>query len=763
MNRLTALIGRQPLAVQIGALIAATALPLILAFSLVFVQLVLNEQGRAREALLLRTRTLAALVDNEIETFAAIGWALANSRSLETDDLASFQKEAAKAVLFVPGGWLTLSRPDGQVVVSTLEPLDSVMPMHPEPERVAAALASGKPQVSDLVLGPISKRLNPYVEVPAFRGGAAHYSLAVAMPPERFLALMQSKTSAGEVVGLVDRNRRFIARIPDHERRLGRPASDDWRSAMAGSAEGWFEGMTLEGALTLTAYAPTSHGWTVGIGVPVTQLTEPTRRLFWETAVVAVGLLGLGAFLASLLALRITRGMNALALTAAKVGAGEAVAAPAAPFAEAHAIGAALARASEELKRRGDLIARDKEALEAQVAARTRDLVREMEQKAKVEDQLLQSQKMEALGRLAGGIAHDFNNMLAVIVSSLELLQRRAARGQGDLAPLVDAALKGAHRATGLTRRLLTFSRQQPLAPVVADINEIVRDMGLLLERTLGDRIRLDMDLNRGLWPIRIDPTQFEQAMVNLAANARDAMSSGGRFAVSTRNATAGASEPDGPAAAGVAVTASDTGCGMEPDIAARAAEPFFTTKAVGRGTGLGLSQVDGFVRQSGGRMRIDASPGRGATVELWFPRYDEALEAGAERGANAAEAGRARPGETVLVVDDEAEVRAMVVGELRELGYDTLEANGAEEALQARGTFHLLLTDVVMPGMSGRNLAEIVTARRPETCVLFMSGHAPGGILDERPGGDLNLLRKPFTIEELASAVRRTLNGIAG
>jgi signal transduction histidine kinase len=757
-DRAVAAFSRRPAAFQIGLLFVATALPLIVASGFMFVSLAWLERVRLCDELLVRARTLAALVDDEIAMHAAIGWSLAASSQLSEDDLPGFRAEAEAAVKFVPGSWLALKRPDGQVVLDTRLPPGTPLPAYGM-KIARQATATRKPVVVDLTLGPVSTTLAPYVEVPVFRNGSEAYSISVVMDPARFLALFKEKVADGELVALVDRNKRFIARIPDHDRHLGQLAGEGWRAAMAKSPEGWTDSRTLEGTYALTAYAPTDQGWTVGIAIPEDQLAAPARRLLYQTAAVAIGLLALSVGLASLIALRINRGMSALACAAERVGAGEMVEAPEAPFAEARAIGAALACASAELKRRADLLARDKKDLEAEVSWRSEELRREAAHKARIEEQLRQSQKMDALGKLAGGVAHDFNNVLTVIVSSLETLKRRLDEGDANRR-IVDAALRASDKAAGLTRRLLAFARQQPLEPAIVDLNGVIHELCDFLRSTLGVRIELEMKLADDLWLVNLDPRQFEHALVNLVANARDAMESGGRLTIETRNA-----EPDklfaaqttgASAVPSVVVTVKDTGHGMDAETLARAFEPFFTTKPTGKGTGLGLSQVHGFIEQSGGHLEVWSEPGRGATIQLWFPRSQE-TEAPSVPAQASQTSAKARDGETVLVVEDEDGVRAAVTRALRDLGYATLEANGGDEALRVSQRFDLVLSDVVMPGLSGFELVERMRARREGLPTILMTGHVPRSVLSAHDPE--SILRKPFTFEQLAMKVREALD----
>ncbi len=370
----------------------------------------------------------------------------------------------------------------------------------------------------------------------------------------------------------------------------------------------------------------------------------------------------------------------------------------------------------------------------------------------RAQDALVQAQKMEALGQLTGGIAHDFNNMLTIVIGNLDLAKRRLAKG-ASAEKQIGHALDGAERAAALTERLLVFARRQPLAPTVCDVNRLLGNLSELLRRTLGKTMRIEARAAPGLWQVSVDAAQLESAIVNLAINARDAMDGAGTVRIETANLSVGG---DGSGVAPgdyVCLSVSDDGAGMPPEIATRAAEPFFTTKAPGRGTGLGLSQVYGFVGQCGGHLDIRSAEGAGTTVTLYFPRYDGVGDPGAM--PDSSELPRGRPGEVVLVVEDEDKVRGTTAAAVRELGYEVREASGGKEALallEQDPSVRLMFTDIVMPGLDGRALAERALEQRPGLKILLTSGHAPGA------GEEKELLRKPFTIERLARALRTTL-----
>lgn len=399
-----------------------------------------------------------------------------------------------------------------------------------------------------------------------------------------------------------------------------------------------------------------------------------------------------------------------------------------------------------------------------------RDVTREREQ----EEQLRQAQKMEAVGQLTGGIAHDFNNLLQIVVGNLELTQRNLPVESPRLKRSVDNAMTGAKRAATLTQRLLAFSRRQPLEPKPVSVNKLVAGMSELLARSLGETVQVETVLAGGLWRVEVDPNQLENAIVNLAVNARDAMPDGGKLTIETANTRLDESyaQQNVEVTPGqyVVICVSDTGTGMSKEELARAFEPFFTTKQIGKGTGLGLSQVYGFVKQSGGHVKIYSEAGekedhhRGTTVKVYLPRY---LGSG-EEGDDEPEAENAPEGgleETILVVEDDADVRAYTVEVLRELGYGVVEAPDGATALKllrdAETRCDLLFTDVVLPGgMNGEQLASEAHQARPGLRVLFTTGYARNAIVHHgRLDPGVKLITKPFTYADLAARVRDVLD----
>ncbi|WP_210301967.1 PAS domain-containing protein [Methylobacterium brachythecii] len=403
------------------------------------------------------------------------------------------------------------------------------------------------------------------------------------------------------------------------------------------------------------------------------------------------------------------------------------------------------------------------ETLEQRVADRTAELMQ-------TEEALRQSQKMEAVGQLTGGLAHDFNNMLAGISGSLELMQSRMLQGRvSDLERYIAAAQSAAKRAAALTHRLLAFSRRQTLDPKPTDANRLIEGIVDLVRRTVGPSVAVEVVGAGGLWPTLVDPSQLENALLNLCINARDAMPEGGRIVIETGNRwldQRAAKERDLEPGQYISLCVSDNGTGMTPDVIAKAFDPFFTTKPIGEGTGLGLSMIYGFVKQSGGQVRIYSEVGDGTMVCLYLPRHLGAA-AGPEAVPDLSEAARAKAGETVLVVDDEPTVRMLVTEVLEDLGYAAIEAaDGASglKVLQSDVRIDLLVTDVGLPGgMNGRQMADAALVSRPELKVLFITGYAENAALNHgHLAHGMQVMTKPFSLEALAARIRGIIEGNA-
>jgi signal transduction histidine kinase/ActR/RegA family two-component response regulator len=422
-----------------------------------------------------------------------------------------------------------------------------------------------------------------------------------------------------------------------------------------------------------------------------------------------------------------------------------------------------------------DAEARLRAVLEERVAERTRELTEanvrlqdEAVERAKVEETLRQSLKMEAVGQLTGGLAHDFNNLLAGISGSLEIMGLRARQGRmADFDRYLGVAMTAVDRAAGLTHRLLAFSRRQMLDPKPTDVNRLVGGMEELFNRTVGPGVRIESNLAGDLWPALCDPNQLENALLNLILNARDAMPHGGHLRIDTKNSTF----PDWrrgtnidpvsrvPAGEYMCLIVTDTGMGMPPDVVARAFDPFFTTKPTGQGTGLGLSMIYGFVQQSGGHVLLSSEIGHGTTVSIYLPRHLGTADAVADVNVTTP-ALRAEAGVVVLLVEDEAALRMIIREVLSDLGYIVLEAENGQSGLrivQSRARIDLLLTDVGLPGgLNGRQLADAALQHRVGLKILFLTGYAESAAVGNgRMESGMEVMTKPFTLDALATKVQ--------
>ncbi len=403
------------------------------------------------------------------------------------------------------------------------------------------------------------------------------------------------------------------------------------------------------------------------------------------------------------------------------------------------------------------------DTLEAKVEARTRELAAandrltaEIAERERAEARLVQAQKMEAIGQLTGGIAHDFNNLLTAVIGSLDLLLRRT--DDEKIRRLASMALQAGERGATLTAQLLSFSRRQHLSPVPVEPNQVVASMADLLARSIGAAVTVELDLADDVWRAMVDPTQLEVVLLNLAINARDAMPSGGVVRIATRNLAA---VPDALTAelnpgAYVSIEVADTGAGMTPAVLARAFEPFFTTKGQGKGTGLGLAQVYGFARQSGGTVRIVSAENEGTVITLYLPRTNEVADPVAIERLAQATGSRQR----ILVVDDDNDVRGVAAQMIEEIGYQVVAAASGSEALTefGRASFDLVLTDVVMPGMSGVDLARRIRAVAPAMPLLFASGYADVATFGDELAAE-TVLKKPYRIGEVAARIGDALS----
>jgi signal transduction histidine kinase/CheY-like chemotaxis protein len=760
------LIARLTIRGYLVLLTLAIVVPILIFAAILYFGYYNSELSRIETDLQYDARQLALTVDRDVAGLQHSAQTLATATRIRDRDYAGFYEQAQRVRSF--GGVNILLRElNGQQVVNTRVEYGTPLPLEPLASD-QQALSMRRPVISGVIVGAVARQHVFTITVPIINDDQVTHFLNLSVPVSRLVNLVQENLVTGRRAGIVDNAGLIMARSERSQDLIGAPAARDFLE-QARKETGVWAGTNIRGEIVRTASAVAqTSGWIIYVSLPESTIRDSLRETFWAVTALGVALTIAALLLAYMVGGRLAGSMHLLAAEAAQLGRGERVAARTLPVTEINEIGNAISAASVDLAQReserdkaiGDL-RRLSGSLEKMVSDRTHELVDEMARRESAEETLRQAQKMDAIGKLTGGIAHDFNNMLAVVLGNLDLAKRRLAKGVTNIDQYLNGAQEGGRRAAALTQRLLAFSRQQPLAPEAVDANKLVSGMSEMLRRTLGEAIRIETVLAGGLWRIYADPNELENALLNLAVNARDAMPEGGKLTIETGNAHLDdryvAEHPEVSAGQYVMLAVTDTGVGMTGEVSEKAFDPFFTTKSSGVGTGLGLSQVYGFVKQSGGHVRIYSEVGEGTTIKVYLPRYFGAAEPArpaVERGALPTNDGSV----SILVVEDEEGVRRYSTDALRDLGYRVLEADGAERALEiidAEPDISILFTDIVMPDINGRRLAEAALARRPTLKVLFTTGYTRNaivhnGMLD--PG--VMLLSKPFTLEELARKV---------
>jgi len=744
---LFSILRRQALSIRsrLMMLTAATVLPLVAVGGFAVIRTVDDQKVQVEQAVGSTVDGLLGDIDRQIIAIEVELQVLAVSPSLQSENLYPFYQQMF-AALPLQGTSIVLLDTTGQQLLSTNLPFGAPLPRVPNTEMSKRVVATGKPQVSDLVMGAVLHQPIVAVGVPVFRDGKVAFVLVSGLGSETLSKLLrQPDLSPDWVVAIFDRKGIIVARNRELDRFLGKPAAPIIREAIKGPVESWIPNVTSEGIKVYSTFRQSAAtGWTVAIGVPREFVDIPRRHAQFLAFGGGGTVLALSLFLAWWMARAIRRPVEALTAATKAVASGARIGELNGGVHELNQVGDALRATAAAL-------ARHREQLEDTVALRTEELRAEIEARKQAEATLLQSQKMEAIGQLTGGIAHDFNNLLTIASGSLEMLEARISDERSlYLLRNVQSAIS---RGATLTTSLLAFARKQRLEPVLADLNSVILEMDDMLRRSLGPSVEIRHALVSELWPVQIDVGQIETALLNIAINARDAMPGGGILLFETANVNECPSEE----VAGrecVLVSVHDTGTGMSLDVVERAFEPFFTTKEVGKGTGLGLSMVFGVVHQSGGAVRLRSELGRGTTVLIYLPR---AAHGALPVAGSAASAGvQSGTGARILVVDDDAAVRWVTVECLREAGYRVAEADGGRAALtllEREDPCDLVVMDHVMPGLSGRDTVRLARRARPELKVLFLSGYAAW----EEAGGDV-WLQKPFKTQALAEAVLQAL-----
>ncbi|AVR97791.1 hybrid sensor histidine kinase/response regulator [Pseudoduganella armeniaca] len=682
-------------------------------------------------------RALALLADRELQTKEAVLRTLAASPAMQEGDLASVYRHA-RALVPAAEGTIVVHDLTGRQLFNTRQPYGSP-PAVGRSNLMLLRQAAGPRAtvVSDLFHAPVGKRYDVALQIPVVVGDALRYYLSMGLAVERVAPLLgQQGVPANWVVSLLDRRGTVIARSRDAARYIGRQVSPGLRARIAASPAGVHHGVRLDGTATVAFYsrAPMS-GWTVVMSVPVAEMRRPAF-----VAAAGLGLLVSVVLLLAIGAARIyARGTAApieqLRQAAERLGRDE----PVTPFAsgvtEADAVSAALADASARI--RDSKAHLERRVTEAVAAA-------ERAQRA-----LLQGQKLEALGRLTAGIAHDFNNILQTLSGALQLIGLTDDRAR--VQALAATCQKAIGRATTLTGQMRAFGTVQDARLETVQPDQALASTLPMLRSALPGTVQLELDVAPGLWAVTIDPLQLELALLNLVINARDAMPDGGRLYLAMRNeqlAQGAQGLAPGPY---VRIELRDSGTGMTPETLARALEPFFTTKPVDKGTGLGLPQAYAFATQSGGMLAMQSAPGAGTTVTIRLPRA--AANGAAPAAAASMSAAAAGP---ILFVDDDPLVRATMVEALTVAGFDVTAAASGDEALarlEAGCPVRHVVSDIVMPGtLDGIGLANVVAERFPDVRVVLATGHTERRV--SLPG--VRLLAKPYDIAQLFAALEQ-------
>jgi len=738
--------GTWSLRARLVLLVIVTMSPLLLLGLVVQYTQYVGDKEVASERTLELAQSVALQVGRELEADIRALQVLAKTGRLRRGAFEEFRYLAESAVSdHLEGANIMVVDENGQQLMNTALPRGTALPMRQTLDNTRAVFASGEPRVSDVYFGNILRRPAVAIEVPVKdEQGHVFYTLTLDPRPDTFADIIRrQETRKGVVIALFDREGTIIARWPDSNRFAGQKAAPSLMARLKNVPKTTFETTTLDNVPVLTALSRVEpFGWTVAIGTPHEDYLGPLWQSLGLIIAGAVVALAVGLGLARYVAHQITTPMEALVAYAGNTQ-GEAPP-EVTGLTETDALATALRRYVET----SETAERELVALNTTLEQRIAAAVAERDD---AQARLLESQKMEAVGQLTGGIAHDFNNLLTAVIGSLDLIRKQA----GDdprLQTLAEIALQGAQRGAQLVAQLLAFGRRQTLSPQSLPLDRAIGDIRLLIGPAAGNDVKFETRLAPDLWPCYADRSQLESAILNLVFNANDAMPRGGRLTIAADNRVvdaAAARRLDIAPGDYVRIAVTDTGGGMSPDTQAHAFEPFFTTKGVGKGSGLGLSQVYGFAKQSGGTATIESRLGEGATVTLLLPRA--AAEAAPlpvmPRSHGAV------PGKRILVVEDHKEVRALAQSLLEDLGHEAIVAANAESALavlRSDTPIDLLFCDVVLGGpIDGVKLAEFARDLRPGLKVLLTSGY-PDQVQARTSG--MAFIGKPYQQADLAA-----------
>jgi signal transduction histidine kinase len=681
---------------------------------------------------------VAAVVERELSRREATLQTLALAPALQRWDLASFY-EFAKAAAPSNDRTVILTDPTGQQLLNTRVPLGQPLPVTKSLRELRADARPDETVLSNLYFAPIGQRLSYALQVPVLRDGQVVAHLVMGSFADSLQkALQDQRLPKAWNASIIDRKGVIVARRIAPEQFVGKPATSDFLAQLRARREGVFETVRLDGVKTFTAFTPIEGtGWTFAVSMPKSEIDTQIMAALNVTVMLTTVLLVLAMLAATYVGLTISRPIRHLVNLAAAVGRGERIRAPAQGLVETRMVANELQQASERISTANEVMAQ-----------RVDEAVQESR---RAQDALLQNQKLEALGKLTGGIAHDFNNLLQTISAAIEVALR--VRDPEAVKTAMQSGKRAVERATKLTRQLTTFGRGTVSAPALLDLRAHINEFRDLIEGALRRDIELAFDMPEGLWPVFVDPVQLELAVLNAALNARDAMPGGGRLEISAANETVAADGADGlPAGEYVRVRISDNGAGIPPEHLPRVFEPFYSTKEVGRGSGLGLAQIYGFARQSDGTATIESAPGAGTTLCLFLPRSrrQEAVRTGQLPAASPRVEGAPC---TVLFVEDDELVSAVMVPGLRASGFTVITAADAVTALAALRTHDIdaVLSDIVMPGQGdGLYLAREMRLTRPDVPIVLATGYSDALTATS----SFRVLLKPYTLEDARTAL---------
>ena len=687
-------------------------------------------------------RAFSHLVDNELKSRQRILQTIANSPALANGDLEAFYAFARNNAP-TEESTIILFDKEGRQLINTRVPLGAPLPTQRASTMQALTERYGvmSPLVSDLFFAPIGKRFDFSIQVPYMERGEPRYFVAMGLNAGSLQQLLKQQNLPESWLSvIVDRQGVLVARSRDPEKYVGKPADSVLQQTFAAQISGITRSVTLDGVPVKTFfYRVPSSDWTVVLSVPESEVRRSAIHLAIGFALSSLLILGLSLIVARRLGLGVIARMRELELAADALGRGEKVNYVPQGLVEVDEVGKRIAQASDQL-------GTAQRELELRVA-------RAIDETERAQRALLQGQKMEALGRLTGGIAHEFNNLLQTLATSLQLAKR--AKDPERVQALLDTCGKALKRAKTLTGQLSSFGRTQDSRLETVQLVKHLEDFRQLVDNVLPATVSLDVQIADDVWPVTIDPTQFELAFLNLAINARDAMPTGGNIRVTVTNEHA--VQPASSLQKGdyVCVRFADSGLGMTADVMAKALDPFFTTKEVGKGTGLGLPQAFGFARQSGGVLLLHSEVGKGTRVDIYLPR----AEGGAvERPARQEEAQSVdiRERATLLFVEDDPLVRESVAPALESAGYFVVMAENADAALaclDAGTKIDVVFSDVVMPGaLNGIDLAKEVQRRFPHIKIVLATGYSENRVVV----AGVQVLAKPYDVADLLRVIKK-------